>query len=53
LALAEDRCFEFDNIRDILALTHKLSYNDRLINRLDEKSLEISDSLTLMIGLRY
>ncbi|CAF3829191.1 unnamed protein product [Adineta steineri] len=46
LALAEGRYFEFDNIRDILALTHKLSYNDRLINRLDERILEISDSLT-------
>ncbi|CAF4706264.1 unnamed protein product [Rotaria sp. Silwood1] len=46
LALAEGRYFEFDNIRDILALTHKLSYNDRLINRLDERILEISDTLT-------
>ncbi|CAF3537133.1 unnamed protein product [Rotaria sordida] len=46
LALAEGRYFEFDNIRDILALTYKLSYNDRLINRLDERILEISDTLT-------
>ena len=46
LTLAEGRYFEFDNIRDILALTYKLSYNDRLINRLDERILEISDSLT-------
>ncbi|CAF1091432.1 unnamed protein product [Adineta ricciae] len=46
LALAEGRYFEFDNIRDILALTHKLSYNDRLINRLDERILEITDTLT-------
>ncbi|CAF3689928.1 unnamed protein product [Rotaria socialis] len=45
LALAEGRYFEFDNIRDIIALTHKLSYNDRLINRLDERILEISDTL--------
>jgi hypothetical protein len=29
-----------------LALTYKLSYNDRLINRLDERILEITDSLT-------
>jgi hypothetical protein len=46
LTLAEGRYFEFDNIRDILLLTYKLSYNDRLINRLDERILEISDSLT-------
>ncbi|UJR30035.1 hypothetical protein I4U23_017580 [Adineta vaga] len=46
LALAEGRYFEFDNIRDILALTHKLSFNDRLINRLDERILELSDNLT-------
>jgi hypothetical protein len=46
LALAEGRYFEFDNVRDILAMTYKLSYNDRLINRLDERILEISDTLT-------
>ena len=46
LSLAEGRYFEFDNIRDILSLTYKLSYNDRLINRLDERVLEIADSLT-------
>ena len=46
LALAEGRYFEFDNIRDILALTHKLSFNDRLIHRLDERILEITDTLT-------
>jgi hypothetical protein len=31
---------------DPLALTHKLSFNDRLINRLDERILERTDSLT-------
>ena len=46
LSLAEGRYFEFDNIKDILSLTYKLSYNDRLINRLDERVLEIADSLT-------
>ncbi len=46
LTLAEGRYFELDNIRDILALTHKLSFNDRLINRLDERILERTDSLT-------
>jgi hypothetical protein len=46
LALVEGRYFELDNIRDILALTHKLSFNDRLINRLDERILERTDSLT-------
>ena len=45
LTLAEGRYFEFDNIRDILSLTYKLSHNDRLISRLDERILEISDSL--------
>lgn len=46
LSLAEGRYFEFDNIRDILALTHKISYNDRLIQRLDERILELTDNLT-------
>ncbi|CAF1341928.1 unnamed protein product, partial [Didymodactylos carnosus] len=46
LTLAEGRYFEFDNIRDILAITYKLSYNDRLINRLDERILEIAETLT-------
>lgn len=46
LSLAEGRYFEFNNIRDILTLTYKLSYNDRLISRFDERILEISDTLT-------
>ncbi|CAF4756163.1 unnamed protein product, partial [Rotaria sp. Silwood2] len=35
---------EFNNIRDILALTYKLLYNDCLINRLDERILETSNN---------
>ena len=46
MALADGRYFEFDNIRDILTLTHQLPYNDRLINHFDERILDISDSLT-------
>ena len=47
LTLAENRYFEFDNVRDILLLSYTLSSNDRLIDRFDERLLEISDHLTL------
>jgi len=43
---AQIRSSEFENIRDILSICSKLSDDDRLIDRFDERLLDISDHLS-------
>ena len=47
LSLAEKRYFEFENIHDILIVSHRSSTNGRLSNLLDERILNITDQLSV------